>query len=322
MPHVPNYKFSPGSQWLPSWLQYANTTIDDLGDYVALLFKATPSQRTSSKHFEDQGEAEVLPPLPPEQGSTTRSGRFSVPPQRFKEQVCAVFDESDEVHVMHRWPLVFTINWWHYATINSVYIVTSTLKAGQSSLESFSEADIKPKLLNFHHTFGSVCVVCNGLQGSGATVYLGNLQRHARSGHTPMGNDVPGNCARKEATSPLTSCLLSTKNRETAAKKDSTILLNQKSVHRKPSLGQGELPLNHSWSKYMQHLMTRTPSKTTSSKRMLTIQLRSQPVGLIPNPGTTFEPCKHATSLTSRMQRLRSTWESRSLELQRALSSV
>ncbi len=192
MPHVPNYKFSPGSQWLPSWLQYANTTIDDLGDYVALLFKATPSQRTSSKHFEDQGEAELLPPLPPEQGSTTRSGRFSVPPQRFKEQVCAVFDESDEVHVMHRWPLVFTINWWHYATINSVYIVTSTLKAGQSSLESFSEADIKPKLLNFHHTFGSVCVVCNGLQGSGATVYLGNLQRHARSGHTPMGNDVPG----------------------------------------------------------------------------------------------------------------------------------
>ena len=31
MPHVPNYKFSPSSQWLPSWLQYANTTIDDLG---------------------------------------------------------------------------------------------------------------------------------------------------------------------------------------------------------------------------------------------------------------------------------------------------
>jgi hypothetical protein len=338
MPHVPNYKFSPSSQWLPSWLQYANTTIDDLGDYVALLFegrsthhqglkrsasdqtisrdrvaallvlirlpgfndilrgarvgavqwptvkdqpprepaphffafpdfsdeaadnrelyeedeslspsypadilggyteaepaksrghnleednpdhifetvrdlnalptskwqdqdqfspvtRTTPSQRTSSEHFEDQGEAELLPPLPPEQGSTTRSGRFSVPPQRFKEQVCAVFDESDEVHVRHRWPSVFTINWWHYATFNSVNIVTSTLKAGQSSLESFSEADIKPKLLNFHHTFGSVCVVCNGLQGSGATVYLGNLQRHARSGHTPMGNDVPG----------------------------------------------------------------------------------------------------------------------------------
>jgi hypothetical protein len=45
----------------------------------------------------DQGEAELPPPLPPEQGTTTRSGRASVPPQRLIEQIYAVFDDTDEV---------------------------------------------------------------------------------------------------------------------------------------------------------------------------------------------------------------------------------
>jgi hypothetical protein len=55
-----------------------------------------PLDPPTPEQVEDQGEEELPPSLPPEQGTTTRSGRTSVPPQRFIEAY-AVLDDSDAV---------------------------------------------------------------------------------------------------------------------------------------------------------------------------------------------------------------------------------
>ena len=82
----------------------------ELDRFSPAAMMTAPTQRHSSERFEDQGEAQLPPPLPPEQGSTTRSGRASVSPERFMEQVYAAFDDSDEVHAMRQRPSAVTID--------------------------------------------------------------------------------------------------------------------------------------------------------------------------------------------------------------------